>query len=349
MDPQLGNFIEHQIQLIDEIADNCVIALSGNPNISTISLSKKTEAFTTIKIEYPSIGNKYKRYKQYVNALHLGLEELLKDKFSPDIIHTHVAGRNLWVAKKYFKETPLVHSEHWSGFLNGKFNKLNPISRAAIAKNLNRANKVLSVSDELSKSIPFKKKAEIANIGNVVLPAEITNSNRLTPKNFLVVADLVDETKNISGIIKAVSRVKDITLSIIGDGPDSDKLKSLCEELDLNERINFKGRMLPQEVVNTYKDYDCLIVNSLFETYSMVTLEALRTGIPVLSSKCGGPQQFIKDVNGILHDNDDELAQNLLKITDLEFNTNEIRASVKEHGNSSLFINTLEKVYSDLI
>mgnify|MGYP003310124560 FL=1 len=47
-----------------------------------------------------------------------------------------------------------------------------------------------------------------------------------------------------------------------------------------------------------------LIVNSHFETFSIICAEALLCGIPVISTKCGGPESFLNDETGILIDRD---------------------------------------------
>ena len=59
----------------------------------------------------------------YLKAVRLSLRHLKKIDFDPDIIHCHVAGRNLWMANRFFARVPKILSEHWSGYVNGNFDK----------------------------------------------------------------------------------------------------------------------------------------------------------------------------------------------------------------------------------
>jgi len=58
----------------------------------------------------------------------------------------------------------------------------------------------------------------------------------------------------------------------------------------------------PSEIGNYFSESDFLITNSNYETFSVSTAEALAYGKPVISTRCGGPEEFIDETNGILID-----------------------------------------------
>ena len=60
--------------------------------------------------------------------------------------------------------------------------------------------------------------------------------------------------------------------------------------------------------MNMMIDSDFHIINSQYETFSLVTAEALICGIPVISTRCGGPEEFIDESNGLLINIDDNNA-----------------------------------------
>ena len=126
---------------------------------------------------------------------------------------------------------------------------------------------------------------------------------KATKKKILVVADLVDSTKNISGILNAFKSFKiehqDWSLDIIGDGPDAEKLFAYANENKIKD-VNFLGRLPNDKVLRLYEAYDFLISFSNFETFGLTLAEALAAGIPVIATKCGGPETFINENNGIL-------------------------------------------------
>ncbi len=104
--------------------------------------------------------------------------------------------------------------------------------------------------------------------------------------------------------------------------------------------------------MQTYAKHDILIVNSNFETYSMVTLEALNAGIPVIATKCGGPEQFITKNNGYLieKNNGVELANTIIKFSENshQFSPELIRKSVSMFSNETIKNQIIEK-YNSLI
>jgi len=147
---------------------------------------------------------------------------------------------------------------------------------------------------------------------------------------FLMVCDLVDTTKNISGVITAfkevINRSQKVKLKIIGDGQDRDSLQKLVTESDLDTSIEFIGRLTQDEVLEFYPSVDCVVVNSNFETYSMVTAEAILSGVPVIATRCNGPEQFINNNNGILIDlnNPEQLVNSMISIQTKNFSTSSI-------------------------
>ena len=118
------------------------------------------------------------------------------------------------------------------------------------------------------------------------------------------------QTKNIKGIIEAFSEVikyhKKLKLEIIGDGKDLNNYKSLSNKLKLKNHISFHGNRDSDYVFKTLSQSHVLILNSFFETFSIICAEALLCGIPVISTKCGGPESFLNDETGILIDRDNK-------------------------------------------
>ncbi len=125
---------------------------------------------------------------------------------------------------------------------------------------------------------------------------------------------MVDDIKNISAVVRSVvslsKKLSGIHLKLVGHGRDFESIKSLCKELDPGETlIEMTGLRTNEEVYHELWNCDFLIMNSFFETFSLICAEALSCGKPVIATKCGGPQEFINDQCGILIEpgNDKEL------------------------------------------
>ena len=54
------------------------------------------------------------------------------------------------------------------------------------------------------------------------------------------------------------------------------------------------------EIVKVYEECDCFVLPSAGETFGVVYVEAMAAGLPVIATRCGGPEDFVNEDNGIL-------------------------------------------------
>lgn len=111
----------------------------------------------------------------------------------------------------------------------------------------------------------------------------------------------IDPIKGIDSLIKSIAYVKDkkmLRLIIIGDNTHSQplliKLKNLVDELQLKEKIIFKGIVPQEELPYYYSAADVCSVVSHYESFGLVALEALACGTPVVARNVGILGQIIK-------------------------------------------------------
>jgi L-malate glycosyltransferase len=219
--------------------------------------------------------------------------KLLKTVGSFDIIHAHVWSKRTFFSYllSLFLRKPLTISEHWSGYKD----KLQPFERFFCKVVFKKASSILVVSNFLQSLMEEKGiKGNYQIIGNVVEKQEHL-SIATSPFKFLVVADLRDEIKNVSGIIRAFKKLEgNVTLNITGGGTDKQRLAQ-----EANNRICFKGRLENSDVLYQIKNHHCLVINSRIETFSVVALESLAAGKPIIFTRCGGPEEIIPENCGI--------------------------------------------------
>lgn len=79
----------------------------------------------------------------------------------------------------------------------------------------------------------------------------------------------------------------DVVLAIVGDGPLRAGLEQLVRDLDLAERVHFAGFLPPQEVIRWYACASLFVLPSS-ETWGVVVIEALSTGVRVVVSDEAG-------------------------------------------------------------
>lgn len=96
-----------------------------------------------------------------------------------------------------------------------------------------------------------------------------------------------------------------VNLTIIGPMSDTvyfSELKSLADQLQITEHINFVGLIEQKDLVPFYQKANLLLLPSAHESFGMVMVEAMACGTPVAALKgSGGPDEIVEDgINGIL-------------------------------------------------
>jgi glycosyltransferase involved in cell wall biosynthesis len=129
----------------------------------------------------------------------------------------------------------------------------------------------------------------------VIYPPSNIPSFSKGSSDYLFTVGRLDSAKRISLLIEAMKYVKtNIQLKIAGTGPDADSLKKLAGE---DKRIVFLGFVNDQEITNIYADALAVPYVPYDEDYGLVTIEAMMSGKPVLTTTdAGGPNEFV--ING---------------------------------------------------
>lgn len=108
--------------------------------------------------------------------------------------------------------------------------------------------------------------------------------------------------KRIDDIIRAFAIIREkmpVKLLLIGDGPDRSRVQQLCQELGTCDSVIMLGKLKqPEEVMAVA---DLYIQASEHESFGLSALEAMATGIPVVSTNAGGiPEVVEHGVSGLL-------------------------------------------------
>ena len=129
-------------------------------------------------------------------------------------------------------------------------------------------------------------------------------------------------TKILKNIIQ---KVIDIPINIIGDGPDLQMLRDFCKN-GKHKNVKIFGRLDSDKVFNIMSNSACVIVPSLSaEALSLVVIEAMACGTPVIVSKIGAlPEIVEKSGGGIIVDTSDSSERFLLAIREFLKSPNKI-------------------------
>ncbi|MCG9911663.1 MAG: glycosyltransferase [Flavobacteriales bacterium] len=282
-------------------------------------------------------------------------EEYLQQYGKPDIVHLHRFEGGLLAV--YFKEKyniPYVVTEHSSRFLNGTLpqNQLTP------------ALKTFSESAEnIAVSRAFKEKLEsITGKTFTYLPnmvdTEAFSLGKKSKKGFILlsVGNFTPNKRQDLAVHAFANFCKiypETSLWMIGEGPEKSTVQKLVEELGISDQVQFKGRISREELAQCMKQAHVLLITSKVETFGVVAIEALSSGIPVISTRCGGPESVIKEgESGYFSDaNVDAYVQTMLKCKENygHFTPEELRKKALEEFSSVEIVRKLENIYRKYI
>ncbi len=109
--------------------------------------------------------------------------------------------------------------------------------------------------------------------------------------------------KNVDLLLRALVEMPQASCSIVGDGPEKEKLGVLARRLGLASRVRFFDFVKEEVLYSMVKSAKVAVLPSSREGFGIGALEALACGCPVIALKGSGVSDFIEDgVNGFLCD-----------------------------------------------
>lgn len=354
-----GVFIQEQVKALSIKHDIIVVYFKVDYShfapFSKYSFLKKqngsvTEYEVTINKSFPIIN----QLKYLSNTYRFINNEILKQN-KIDIIHSHLsypAGFLGTIIQKR-KKIPNILTEHTR--IRKYFRSW--IHKKCVLYALKNATCIISVSNSLKEEIsPFCHRA-INVIHNIVDvdKFELVKSNPGSTLNIGFLGGMGNNNKGLDLLLKSASLLerKDFLLHIGGDGTLLDSYRKMAKELGIEANCKFYKGILRSDIALFYSGLDIFILPSRYETFGVVLIEAMACGIPVIATKCGGPQEIVIPSTGMLieKDNPEELAKAISIMAENlgSYNKEAIRSYVKEKFGRSVIINQLSNLYQDVL
>lgn len=187
----------------------------------------------------------------------------------------------------------------------------NPSFRPVTAMTIRRSDAVTAVSCYLRDEVyhQFGVERDIEVIHNFIDPERHGQAMppcippRNCPEQFtLMHISNFRPVKRVGDVVKVFARVTeklDARLIMIGDGPDAGLARQLAEDLGVLDRVTFTGVL--DGVADLLRAANLLLLPSQTESFGLVALEAMASGVPVVASNVGGLPEVIEDgVTGYL-------------------------------------------------
>lgn len=284
----------------------------------------------------------------------------LQRSFVPNVIHAHVAVPAGWGASVLrYLAIPLVLTEHSGDFKPWLARPgLRWMARLAFAT----ADVTLAVSASQRQDLiaAFPRIQRTAIVPNTV-DTELFTLSPLpsTDRGYklLFVGLLRTHEKGVPELLDALAQLRHqgfpIHLDLVGNGPLLEEYKRRAEIRSLVEMTTFHGYQPPSVVAQMLRESHALVLPSHTESQGVVVIEALASGRPVVSTRCGGPESLVNSTNGLLVEpqNATELAhaiKNLL--TDLHnYDPERISNQARKQYSHQAIASALTHIYQNLL
>ncbi len=232
----------------------------------------------------------------------------------PDLIHGHGAMWGGYAAMLAARDLgrPYVITEHASSILTLD---ITHDIRRRLSMAYRNAARVIAVSNALKASVECIAGRPIAEVvPNTVDSRFFTLPPAPRPREpfvFLAAGDLLP-SKRIDLLIRAFARLHEqaphTRLVVAGDGKERSRLRDLASVHGVHDTISFTGALTRVEMRQQMWEANALVMPSDFETFGVVLIEAMSTGLPVIATRCGGPEEIVAAESGRLVDCGNETA-----------------------------------------
>ncbi len=277
----------------------------------------------------------------------------IKKYGNPDLVHLHrfvYGDLAIWIKEKY--KIDYVVTEHSSGFERDLYNE----KELAFAKKVFKNSKSnICVSNELKKLLEKKFYLKFKYIPNSIdTEYFLPKSTQKIKFDFMNIAFL-NKNKNQYMLIEAFTKIfydnKDVQLTIVGSGSEYDNLNSLIQKLNMQQQIKLYGAANRKEVLELLQNSDAFVLSSHYETFGVVIIEAMSCGLPVVATKCGGPESIVvNDKLGKLVDIDIEnLSKGMLELYHKKYDSKYIRNYVVDNFSDDVVSSKLLQMYKQYL
>lgn len=289
----------------------------------------------------------------------LGLNRLYKiaNKIhgKPDVLHAHFTEMGCITSRLSAKEgIPYVVTEHSS-----KINQyvIGRDLRDCAIEAYRDAQSVIAVGTSLSNNILKHTGIKSIVIPNIINTELFFQCKRLKHTGFrLVTTSNLIILKRTWQILQALAMINpkeiDYYLTVIGDGPERDTIEYWIKALKLEDRVYVAGYKPREEIASIYEKSDAFIMVSSSETFGVAYVEAMAAGLPVIATRCGGPEDFVNNNNGYLIDVDDisQLSSAITQLYNNEnyYKTDDLRQFVKNNYSPEVVAEQLLNVYKSI-
>ncbi|WP_018548752.1 glycosyltransferase family 4 protein [Streptomyces sp. LaPpAH-108] len=232
------------------------------------------------------------RHGQYSRLTDERIARCLADTDADVVIGTR-PGLNVHLARQAPDRVLRVGQEHLT------WDHHSPQLRTVLRRAYRRLDLLTTVTEADARV--YRRQARLARVPVLALPNSVPDPV-LPPSDrrakLIVAAGRLVPVKGYDLLVRAFAQVAaehpDWRLRIYGIGEERDRLRALVQELGLSNTVHLMGAAAPME--GEWVKASIGAASSVFEPFGMTIVEAMRCGLPVVSTDCRyGPGEIIRD------------------------------------------------------
>jgi glycosyltransferase involved in cell wall biosynthesis len=319
--PERGSFVHNQARFLAALCELEVVSpipffprLPGMGRWSDLGQVGAREEMDGLSVRFPRYFSLPRRllfsraWRFYLHALERA------DTARPDLIHAHLAYPDGLAAVEYGRRlgAPVVISVH--GHDVREIPRANGHWRRLVSEALVRADAVVASSRDARARV-IELGADPERVYDIPQGVDCQRFVPATDRSAgaggwrLLYAGRFDPKKGLAVLLDAMhllcQRRRDISLKLVGGsraGGTDALFRQQAQRLGIEDRVEFVDAQPWAEMPAVMSEPDLFVLPSFYDSFGIVLIEAMACGVPVVATRCGGPEDLVDDEVGRLVD-----------------------------------------------
>lgn len=208
----------------------------------------------------------------------------LHAEFPFELLHAHNAVPAADALRRGGLDVPLITSVHGGDVFHTAVHR--PEWAATVSAGLDASDLVLANSSGVRAAC---RKLTTTPVEVLLLGADVPEREPGPPREhtLITVAHLVGRKRH-ADVLRAMwvlrKRWPTLRYVIVGDGPERAALEALVDDLQLTDRVEFRGQLAPHEAMEAIDGATLAVMPSIDEAYGVAYVESMARGVPTIGS-----------------------------------------------------------------
>lgn len=308
--PSRGTFVHEQARFLRQHCDLEIVSpipfslpLPGGGRWRAYGRVGRREILDGLAVRYPRYLSFPRRlffaglWRRYLGALRRAVGP------APDLIHAHLAYPDGLAAVEHGRKInrPVVISVH--GHDVREIPEARPQWRALVAQALAGAELVIASSGDVRErvrelGVPDECIRAIPQGVDCSLFRESTERKPGVDGWRLLYVGRFDPRKGVGVLLEAMHEIRrqraDVRLRLVGGSPVSGTAADFADEVrGLEDCVEFVDERPHEEIPALMAAADLFVLPSFYDSFGIVLVEAMACGVPVVATRCGGPEDIV--------------------------------------------------------